>query len=100
MDPGALLVLGVKKSDDPNQAREDYAAMACAVQNMSLFLKSEGYGTKWGTGKIIRADETYSILGIDKNKIEIVGLFWVGKYDVEPIKPERPSIENFITHLE
>lgn len=99
MEHGALIVLGLKKTNNSDQAREDYAAMACAVQNMSLFLTSEGYGSKWGTGKITRAIETYNILGIDENEIEIVGFLWIGKIKILPQMPVRPPLEYFLTSL-
>lgn len=100
MEPGALIVLAVKKSADPLRAREDYAALACAVQNMSLYLYEKGYGSKWGTGDVIRSAEAYDLLDISKDEFELCGLFWVGRPREIPPAPRRPDAEQFILRRE
>jgi len=71
-------------NDDANMdipsslAREDYAAVCCAVQNLCLSLHAAGMGTKWTTGKVnfdARFDE---IVGIDAKKEYVVGTIWFG----------------------
>jgi nitroreductase len=97
-EAGALIVLAISKSEDQVQFLEDYAAMACAVQNMSLYLHAEGYGSKWGTSGLIRMQETYRILGISNEEFELNGLFWVGIPKVIPEMLERPPVDNFIVY--
>ena len=46
--PGVVLVTCIR-SEDPVRDEEDYAATACAVHNMALFLWSHGVGTKWSS---------------------------------------------------
>ncbi|MCB0351695.1 MAG: nitroreductase [Bdellovibrionales bacterium] len=99
MEHGAILVLGLKRTEMPKQAREDYASVACAVQNMSLYLASEGYGTKWSTGKITTLDDTYELLKIDQSEIEIVGFLWIGKAKAEPPMPVRPDLDTFLFEI-
>ncbi len=96
MEHGALIVLGLNRTSNPVQSREDYASIACAVQNMSLYLASEGIGSKWGTGKITTQDETYQLLDIDKAAVEIVGFLWIGKEKESPERPIRPEIKSFL----
>ena len=81
------------RSDDPLREREDYAAAACAVQNMLLALWAEGLGTKWGTGPITRHPEFYDLLGIDPDEEQLVGLFWYGTPDTVPPMPPRCPAE-------
>lgn len=76
---------------DPGVGREDYAAIACAVQNVSLSLWAEGIGSKWSTGGVTTDAETYEVLGLNSGETEIVGFLWVGysKPDSLAKKPSR-----------
>lgn len=100
MTPAELLILGIKKSEDPDRAKEDYASLACAVQNMSLVFAAEGVGTKWGTGNVTRSDKTYEILGLNKNEVDLCGFFWIGHAAGPVRKPERPPVTNFVKRLD
>ena len=62
----------------PAQQREDYAAVACAVQNVQLAAWADGLGMQWSSGKIIQLPLTYEVLGIDRANEEIVGLLFFG----------------------
>ena len=47
----AHLIAAIQVVDpEPSVAKEDYAAIACAIQNMALVIHAEGYASKWGTG--------------------------------------------------
>jgi nitroreductase len=73
-----LLVVSQVKHTDPETAREDYAAVACAIQNLCLSLWAEGVGSKWSTGGATTAAATYELLGLDSAIEEIVGFVWAG----------------------
>ena len=75
--PGWLLVT-CKVSADQLLQQEDYAACACAVQNMMLYLWQAGVGVKWTTGSVTRDQKFFDLLDIDKDKEMVVGLFWYG----------------------
>jgi nitroreductase len=79
LNPAELLVVSRVRADDPEVEREDYAAIACAIQNLSLSLWAEDVGSKWSTGEVTTAAETYALVGIDERLEEIVGFVWVGK---------------------
>ena len=73
------------------QRQEDYAAMACAIQNIQLFAWSEGVGMQWSSGKIIQLPQTYEVLGIDREREEIVGLLFFGyPARVPAAQPRKP----------
>jgi nitroreductase len=97
---GEMMLVGIKKSADPAQEKEDYASLAAALQNMALYLWSEGYGTKWSTGKATRADEAYQVIGQTRDQFEICGIFWIGKAAIMPSKPERPDVSQFFITLD
>ena len=97
---GSLLIATMKKSTDPVTNKEDYASLACAIQNISLCLHEWGYGSKWSTGEIVRSEKTFDILNLDYSKFEIVGFIWMGKYSSAPPAPERSDVHNYLEYSE
>jgi nitroreductase len=100
---GELLVLAISKSSDATRAREDYAAMACAIQNVSLYLHHLNYGTKWSTGKLMRTEGLLETIGETEGSIEVCGLLWIGRADkaapAAPM-PERPALDHFLKRID
>ncbi len=88
-NPSHLIIVTQIKCNDERQAKEDYAAIACALMNMKLFLWSKDIGTKWSSGSITSSDKTYELFNIDKSKLEIVGFLWAGYFDRKPISPKK-----------
>ncbi len=73
-----LLVVIRVRNDDHVIAREDYAAVACAVQNLMLALHAEGVGSKWTTGAVTRDPRTYDLTEVDFDTERIEGFVWIG----------------------
>ena len=94
LNPSALVVVSQIRTDNEFQAKEDYAAVACAIQNISLAAHAQGWGTKWSTGGITRDSETYRVAAIDQTAEEVVGFLWVGKAKVTPTikRPEFTTV--------
>ena len=95
--PGWLVITYTKAPDDLRD-RENYAAVCCAIQNLSLTLWAQGVGMKWTTGPVTRDPGIYAILGIDPEREEIVGLMWYGYPAETPAMKRHPSSE-FISRL-
>ncbi len=93
-----MIMIGLKLCDDDFQLREDYATVSCGVQNMSLYLHDQGYGSKWSTGGFTRHEKAYEILEVNPAKVEIVGAFLVGCIDKsqELRVPPRPDSQETI----
>ena len=87
------LVLSCDVSAESTRQFEDYAACACAAQNLMLYLWQAGVGTKWTTGKVIRTQAFYDILGLEMKNQLIVGLFWYGYPDQLPAQTRKPLEE-------
>jgi hypothetical protein len=87
LNPTELLVVCQAKAADPEVAREDYAAIACAVYAAMLSLWSEGVGSKWSTGGVTTDERTHAALGVDPAEQDIVGFLWVG-LDARPDAPK------------
>jgi nitroreductase len=95
--PGWLAVT-CQRSDDSVRAREDYAACCCAIQNLSLFLWSEGIGVKWSTGDVTRHPEFAGLLGFDPAEHDFVGLLWYG-YPQHVPPSKRRDVSEIVRRL-
>lgn len=95
--PGWLAVT-CDNSDDATRAREDYAACCCALQNLSLYLWSEGIGVKWTTGSVTRLPEFYDLIWVDPDAETLVGLMWYG-YPAEVPATTRKPLEHIVVEL-
>jgi nitroreductase len=97
-NPAELLVVTQVVCDDPMQFEEDYAAVACALQNLMLSVAADGYGTKWGSGGVTKAPGSYAAAGIDADVERIVGFLYVGVPAVVP-KIQRPEVAAVVRQL-
>ena len=91
LNPSHLLIATQVCTDNQVQKLEDYAACACAIQNLSLSLVGDDVGCKWSTGKITSHPKTYQIAQINPVEEEIIGFIWIGYGTVPPLI-KRPSI--------
>tara|TARA_Y100001968_G_C19089032_1_gene586771 strand:- start:125 stop:676 length:552 start_codon:yes stop_codon:yes gene_type:complete len=91
LNPSHLLIATQLCTENQVQKLEDYAACACAIQNMSLSLVADDVGCKWSTGKITTNPDTYRIVEINPIEEEIIGFIWIG-YGQEPPTVKRPPI--------
>ena len=91
LNPSHLLIATQVCTANQAQKLEDYAACACAIQNLSLSLVADDVGCKWSTGKITKDPNTYQIAQINSCEEEIIGFIWIG-YGTEPPLIKRPLI--------
>eukprot|EP00571_Detonula_confervacea_P006699 CAMPEP_0172331916 /NCGR_PEP_ID=MMETSP1058-20130122/62171_1 /TAXON_ID=83371 /ORGANISM="Detonula confervacea, Strain CCMP 353" /LENGTH=319 /DNA_ID=CAMNT_0013049193 /DNA_START=57 /DNA_END=1016 /DNA_ORIENTATION=- len=56
---------------------EDYASACASIQNLLLSLHSEGLGSKWATGPVIRTPAFRDLIGCEQKDM-VVGLIMVG----------------------
>ncbi len=86
-----LVAISQRLNGPPAQLREDYGAIACAIQNIQLAAWAEGVGMQWSSGKIIALPQTYEVLGIDPAREEVVGLLFFGyPANVPAAQPRQP----------
>ena len=93
LNPSHLLIASQLCTENQVQKREDYAACACAIQNLSLSLVEDGVGCKWSTGKITTDPKTYHLAEINPIEEEIIGFIWIG-YGIVPPSIKRPAISS------
>ncbi|MEE3236926.1 MAG: nitroreductase [Pseudomonadota bacterium] len=96
--PGWLLVT-CRRSDDDLTEREDYAAVCCAIQNMTLYLAEAGVACKWTTGLVIHDPRFFELLDIDMEKEFVVGLFCYGFPKTLP-KQSRKDVSDILTETD
>lgn len=97
--PAAVVVVSQVVAEDPFRAREDYAACACAVQNLMLSLHADGWATKWGTGALTRDPGALDVLGVDAETEEVVGWVYVGQPASDAPVVARPPVASVVTRL-
>ena len=90
--PGWLLVT-CKRSEDELLQQEDYAAVCCAIQNLTLYLSEAGVACKWTTGLITREKRFFDLMGIDFEDEMVAGLLWYGSPKVLPEQSRKPVDE-------
>ena len=76
-----VILVGQVLVEDSLIQKEDYAACACAIQNFQLMAWSLQIGVQWSTGPILSDQESYDLLGITKQKIELIGALYLGQID-------------------
>lgn len=90
LNPAELLIVSQKLHAKPKIAEEDYAAIACAIQNMMLSLSADKVGSKWSTGALTTDPTTYALAGLSEQTDRIVGFVWIGlAVEPHPGKPPR-----------
>jgi len=98
---GECIAVGILKSEDPIRRQEDYATLAAALQNMALYLWSEGYGSKWSTGSLVQTPTLQNIVSANTSEnVEVCGLFWIGIPEEVPEVARRPELDTFFTVIE
>ena len=100
LEPAYLILVGIKKSNDMERQKEDYATLACSLQNIALFLWDKGIGTKWSTGKVTTSPLAYELAGIKASEYELCGFLWVGVPAKIPDTPERPPVSQFFKQID
>ena len=95
--PAHLVVVVQPRKEDAFEAREDYAAIACAIQNIALIVHAEGFASKWSTGGLTTHAETYRLLGVSEASEEIVGFVWIGvPEEPDPMVPKRTPLSEHV----
>jgi nitroreductase len=96
-----LVVASVLRSDgDPVQEEEDMLAAGVAVYIVLLAATARGLANYWRTPEVLRRDDGLRAIGIDPAAERAIGLIHLGPARQEQSPPERPAIDDFVTHLD
>ena len=94
-----VVAVAASREGDEIRRREDYAATACAIQNIQLSAWAEGIGVKWSTSGVIRDPIAYRLLDIDPTQFEIVGLLFIGYPAEVPNRDRKRSLQEVIRRV-
>jgi nitroreductase len=87
------IVVGVKQDPDAQVAEEDYAATACAIENLMLAARGRGLASFWRTPGVLSRPVVGKILGVPR-KVRLIGVVHVGRPgEPFPPQPERSAAE-------
>ena len=90
----AFVVVTQRASGDAMREKEDYAAIACAVQNLALVLHAGGVGVKWTTGPVTRDARLAGLVGFDAAEESVAALLHIGAPAADlPARPPRKGID-------
>ncbi len=85
-----------REKDTKISEKDDFAAVACAVQNMHLTATAYGLGAFWSTPKIMNHPNLRSFLELTEEQ-ECVGFFYIGYPEIEWPTGQRRPIEYVTT---
>ena len=95
-----IVAVSCLRSDGGEQEREDYAAVACAIQNIQLAAWDLGLGMQWSSGRAATGPSNYEILGIDPARETLVGLLLFGFPETVPAAQMRQPLDEVLRRLE
>lgn len=95
--PGWLIVT-CPYNDDAVREREDYAACAAAIQNLTLYLWKAGVGSKWTSGPVTRDPRFLELIDVAPDHEFVVGMLWFGYPKITP-QQSRKSVDEVLTKL-
>lgn len=72
-----VVVVSQTPEEDALRREEDYASVACAIQNIQLAAWALGLGSQWSTSSLIRDPEAMALAGIPREE-RVVGLVFLG----------------------
>jgi nitroreductase len=87
------IVVGVRQDPDPQVAEEDYAAVACAIENLMLAARGRGLASFWRTPGVLSRPAVARILNVPE-EVRLIGVVHLGWPGEEfPETPERSAAE-------
>jgi len=89
-----IVAVSCLRSKNAEQEREDYAAVACAVQNIQLEAWNLGLGMQWSSGPMATGAHLFELLNINPEQEFMVGLLFFGfPLEVPEARPRKPLTE-------
>lgn len=88
----AIIIVSCRHGKNEDESRENYAATACAVQNMLLAAHAQGAGAMWRTGQWLKGEALRQFLGVPENA-DLVGTVYVGYPEDLKDTPRTPWTE-------
>lgn len=95
----ALILVGCQQGRNPEEQRENYAATACAIQNLLLAAHAQGLGAIWRTGQFLEYPALREWLHLAPGQ-DLVASVYVGWPAEAPRETPRTPWPQKVTWLE
>jgi nitroreductase len=93
----AIIALIVDREKDTKISEaDDFAAVACAVQNMHLTATAQGIGGFWSSTNMVKTQQFREFISLTEQQV-CIGLFYLGYPEIEWPKGQRKPIEYVTT---
>jgi nitroreductase len=93
----AVIALIVDREKDTKISEaDDFAAVACAVQNMHLTATAQGIGGFWSSTNMVKTQQFREFVSLTEQQV-CIGLFYLGYPEIEWPKGQRKPIEYVTT---
>jgi nitroreductase len=93
----AVIALIVEREETTKISEaDDFAAVACAVQNMHLTATAQGIGAFWSSTNMVKTNQFRTFLALNEQQ-SCIGLFYLGYPEIEWPKGQRKPIEYVTT---
>lgn len=89
------LIVDREKNTKISEA-DDFAAVACAVQNMHLTATAQGIGGFWSSTNMVKTQQFREFVSLTEQQV-CIGLFYLGYPEIEWPKGQRKPIEYVTT---
>ncbi|MDX6573425.1 MAG: hypothetical protein QOC86_2581, partial [Gaiellales bacterium] len=87
------IVVGVERDPDAQVAEEDYAAVACAIENFMLAARGRGLASFWRTPGVFSRPQVARILDVPEG-VRLIGMVHLGlPGEPFPPRPERSAAQ-------
>jgi nitroreductase len=93
--PAALYVTTLR-DENPEIDEENYGAVCCAIQNLSLAAHAAGLATSWASGAVVQAPALHEFVGAGANE-KMVGLIRLGYPDLSVAPKGRRKAASSVT---
>ncbi len=87
-----VVIISQAGEADEFRREEDYAAVACTIQNIQLAAWALGVGSQWSTSPVTRDHEAMARAGVPREE-RVVGFLFMGFPAVVPEVKRRPLSE-------
>jgi nitroreductase len=95
----AVIALIVDREKDTKISEaDDFAAVACAVQNMHLTATAQGIGGFWSSTNMVKTQQFREFISLTEQQV-CIGLFYLGYPEIEWPKGQRKPIELSLIHI-
>ncbi|WP_409343548.1 nitroreductase [Paenibacillus sp. MBLB4367] len=98
LDVPAYLLVVMKEDPRPDIWEEDFAAVACLIQNFQLLGWEKGLGMLWNTGSLLYMPPFRRMAGVEPGE-KIAGILSIGYFDKAPKARPRTPAEERLTFL-